>query len=234
MRESDYYPAVEEWLRKQGGCCATGKNLGTRIARADVIGLRHIGGDLSTDYELVAVEVKTDEPFFKSIGQAAAYSVFAHRCYLADYDRGGKPFSRNEIEMALSLGVGLLKIRSRNSDGVRDYLSAPARPPRHRFVLQMLEAMGFSECLLCRSPFEGTYKKNMKRADRDDQLLMLKRSIEQTRDGNPTGYLFWAAQAVGKKHAAGDNKENTARRYMCPDCLENILGPIIDGQHAPA
>jgi len=98
MRESDYYPAVEEWLRKQGGCCATGKNLGTRIARADVVGLRHIGGDLSTDYELVAVEVKTDESFFKSIGQAAACSVFAHRCYLVDYERGGEPFSRSEVE----------------------------------------------------------------------------------------------------------------------------------------
>jgi hypothetical protein len=232
MRESPYYPAVEDWLKKQCGCCSTGTNKGTRIARADVIGLRHIGGDLSADYELVAIEVKTDEPFFRSIGQAAAYSVFAHRCYLASYERGSKPFARAEIEMALSLGVGLLKIRSRRADGVQEYLSAPARPPRHRFVLQMLETLGFSECLMCRGPFEGTYRNNVKRADRDDKLLMLRRAVEQTRDGTPTGYLFWAEGAVGKKHAAGDDRRNTARRYVCPDCLENILGPILDAQDA--
>ncbi len=147
MRESLYYPAVEKWLTQYGGCYSTGTNCGTKIARADVIGLRHLGGDLSTDYELVAVEVKTDEPFFKSVGQAAAYSVFAHRCYLAQYERGNRPFCRSEIEIALSLGVGLLKIRSRRMDGVQEYLSAPARQPRHRFSLQMLETVGFAECV---------------------------------------------------------------------------------------
>jgi len=227
MKESLYYPTVKDWLLKSAGCFATGLNSGTRLAHADVVGVRHIGGDLATDYEVIAIEVKTDESFFKSISQAAGYSVFAHRCYLAEYERGSKPFTREQVEIALSLGVGLLKIRSRRTEGVEELLSAPARPARHRFVLQMMEALGLAECILCRGPFQGTYKSGVKRADRNDIKKMLCRAIEASNNGNPTGYLFWSEGTVDKKSAAGDTSMNTARRYICPDCLQKVVGPLI-------
>ncbi len=81
--------------------------------------------------------------------------------------------------------------------------------------------------------FKGTYNSGVKRADRNDRLLMLRRAIEKTRDGHPTGYLFWADQAVEKKKAAGDSSKDTARRYACPDCVENLLGPVIDDAREP-
>lgn len=228
MQEKLYYPAVQNWLLSQGGCFISGQNCGTHLARADVVGVRHIGGDLATDYELVAVEVKTEESFFNSISQAAGYSVFAHRCYLAEYERGQKPFTREQVEVALSLGVGLLKIRSRHHSGVEEFLSAPARPARHRFVLQMMETMGLAECVLCRGPFKGTYKSGVKRADRNDVKLMWKRALDACAKGDPTGYLFWSEGTMDKKSAAGDTARNTARRYICPDCLKNLLGPLVD------
>ncbi len=229
MGEMQYYGAVENWLTGNGGCFHAGRNCGTKLARADVVGVRHLGGDLASDYELVAVEVKTDEPFFRSISQAAGYSVFAHRCYLAEYERGQAQFTREQIEIALSLGVGLLKIRSLSR--VTECLSAPPRMVRHRFALQMLEAIGISECVICRGVFVGTYKSGVKRADRNDVALMWRRAIEACRNGTPTGYLFWSEAAAAMKAAAGDSKRNTARRYVCPDCLSNLLGPLLtDGE----
>jgi hypothetical protein len=230
MQEQTYYPSVDSWLRRQAGCFATGMNCGTRLARADVVGIRHTGGDLATDYELIAIEVKTDEPFFRSISQAAGYSVFAHRCYLADYQRGSRGFTREELEIALSLGVGLLKIRSRQT--VEECLSAPARPAKQRFVRQMMESIGLSECVLCRGPFQGTYKAGVKRADVSDVRAMLLKALRASADGRATGFLYWSQSALGMKSAAGDGRRNTARRYICPDCLQNVVGPLLGDPHS--
>ena len=156
--------------------------------------------------------------------------MFAHRCYLAEYERGRRPFTREQIEVALSLGVGLLKIRSRSCGSVEEFLSAPARPARHRFVLQMMETIGLAECVLCRAPFKATYKAGVKRADRNDVKLMWRRALDACADGDPTGYLFWSEGSVYKKSAAGDTASNTARRYVCPDCLQNLLGPLVDDE----
>jgi hypothetical protein len=225
MDETLYYGTVETWLRDKKGCFYASSDCGTKIARADVVGIHHIGGDLATTYELIAVEVKTDEPFFKSISQAAGYSIFAHRCYLADYKPDDNDFTSEQVEIALSLGVGLLRINSRPQ--VTECLSAPPRTVRQRFALQMLESIGFSECVLCRGVFKGTYKQGVKRADRKDVLRMLRRAINETNDGTPTGYLFWSEGAVEMKTVAGGSEKNTARRYLCPDCLTNIIAPIL-------
>ena len=61
MHEIPYYSVVENWLMTRGGCFAVGKNYGTKLARADVVGVRHTGGDLSTDYELVAVVLEVGD-----------------------------------------------------------------------------------------------------------------------------------------------------------------------------
>lgn len=225
MDESKYYGIVEKWLRDQKRCFYASSNRGKKYARPDVVGIHHTGGDLATTYELITVEVKTDEPFFASISQAAGYAIFAHRCYLADYEPGDSDFSSEQVEIALSLGVGLLKVRSRSQ--LTECLPAPPHAVRQRFALQMLESMGFSECVLCRGVFKGTYKEGVKRADRADVMRMLRRAINETNSGTPTGYLFWSDSAVKMKAAAGDSEKPTARRYVCPDCLVNIIGPLL-------
>jgi hypothetical protein len=91
----------------------------------------------------------------------------------------------------------------------------------------MLESIGFSECMLCRGVFKGTYKEGVKRADRVDVMRMLHRAINETNKGTPTGYLFWSDSAVKMKADAGDSEKPTARRYLCPDCLVNIIGPLL-------
>jgi hypothetical protein len=137
------------------------------------------------------------------------------------------------MEIATSLGIGLIKLRSQNVQGVQEYLSAPLAAPRPRFVLQVLENIGLSSCTLCRGLFKGTYKQGVKRADRENVNLMIRRAINLTTDeGNPspTGFLFWSERAVNMKRAAGDSASNTARRYVCPDCLVNIVGPLLEDQ----
>jgi hypothetical protein len=91
----------------------------------------------------------------------------------------------------------------------------------------MLESIGISECVSCRGVFVGTYKAGVKRADRDDVLRTLRRAVTATEDGTPTGYLFWSEGAAAMKAAAGDSSRNTARRYVCPDCLANLVGPLL-------
>jgi hypothetical protein len=222
MRENKYYTTIDSWLHEAQGCFHVHHDCGTKLARADVVGVCQTGGELASDYELIAVEVKTEEPFFRSICQAAGYSIFAHRCYLAEYDRGRGGFGREKIEIALSLGIGLLKIHSRKQVSVE--LHAPQRTPRRRFALRMLEAMGLAECILCRGVFKGTYKAGVKRADREDVQLMLRRAVDAE---PPKGFLFWSDGAAEKKGAAGEGDECTTRRYVCPDCLTNLVGPLL-------
>jgi hypothetical protein len=227
MNERAYYEPVRQWLLSEG-CFRAEIDRGSRLARGDVVGVRHVGGDLSTDAEVIAVEVKTDEPFFKAASQAAGYKVFAHRCYLAEWDRGAGDFSREEIEVATSLGIGLIKLRSQRPDGVEPRFSAPHHVPRRRFLLQWLESVGLSECMVCHGLFEGTFKAGVKRADRDNVRMMLSRAIEATEEGDRTGFLFWSEGAAKQKAAAGDSKHNTARRYVCPDCLVNVFQPLME------
>lgn len=230
MSEHAYYDAVKKWLLSpEGRCFEAATDTGIRLVRADAIGVRHTGGDLAPDYEVVAVEVKTDASFFRSASQASGYKVFAHRCYLAQYERGQGDFTPEELEIATSLGIGLIKIRSQQVNGIQEYLSAPLSTPNPRFTLQTLEVMGLSSCIFCRGLFRGNFKSNTKRADRQNTHLMLRRAIEQTlSDELPTGFVFWSDSAAEMKAAAGDSNKKTARRYICPDCLVNIIGPLFD------
>ena len=80
---------------------------------------KDIHGDLASTTELVAIEVKEERaPFLTSAGQAFAYSLYAHKCYLAVRKRRGAKFSAEEQRAAAHFGIGLLAVRSRNIEVV--------------------------------------------------------------------------------------------------------------------
>jgi hypothetical protein len=112
MKEAELYPILANWMKRHFGCFKAAGPVGTRYSRADVVGIRDTGGGNSGEVELIVIEVKRGtEPFATSSGQAAGYSVYANRVYLADVRERG--FTVDEREIASNLGVGLIKIRSR-------------------------------------------------------------------------------------------------------------------------
>src|SRR5690606_26168688 len=108
-RESDLYPVLANWMAKHFRCFKTGTNVGLRYSRADVLGVRDVGGSLSGEIETIVIEVKRgNEPFATASGQTLGYRVYANRVYLADERSAG--FSQNELHIASSLGIGLIQI----------------------------------------------------------------------------------------------------------------------------
>ena len=64
-KESDLYAKVRDWAESDDGlrCEKAWTNKGLQGARPDVTGIRHAGGHLRGDFELITIEVK------KSSGQ---------------------------------------------------------------------------------------------------------------------------------------------------------------------
>lgn len=101
----------------------------TRGGRVDVVGLRK-NPEAAGTYGLISIEVKPDwTRLLTKMGQALAYSVVAHACYLAvpfaAEDPESNRFQEDEIRAAQILGVGLIEIQ-----GVRDAPGGPAHPCR--------------------------------------------------------------------------------------------------------
>ncbi|MEQ8842277.1 MAG: hypothetical protein RIB98_14935 [Acidimicrobiales bacterium] len=194
---------------------------GFRYGRIDVCGLRHVGGDLSGDTDFVAVEVKPEgRAFGTSAGQAAGYSVYADRCYLAVV-KTSEGFTTDEIAIADSLGVGLFELRraGRGARVVRERLSAPKREPIRRLRLQYLDQLGFGQCAICESPFkrgdhrQGSWGENVTRQK-------LQKAVQAEK-----GYMWWLDRAA---EDLDDKRDGTfLRRYLCPDCTSGLFGEIL-------
>ena len=207
-RESTLYPVVEAYLKRRFGCFVTARNRGTRFGRLDVVGIRDTGRDLSGEFELIGVEVKAGyQPFSTSAGQAYGCSVFADRCYLADYRLGRQPFTAEETEIASALGVGLLALTRRR---VTEILAAPQGKPIAGMRLELVEKLRFSLCTVCGTLFRRrgadtrssteTSRAGLRRASRHDKGLVywLPKLAERRKDSR--AYLY-------------------QRRYVCVDCV---------------
>lgn len=213
-RESDLYPRLERWLRSSYGCFATTKNLGPRHSRVDVLGIRDVGGELSGEVETIAVEVKRGtQPFATTSGQARGYSVYANRVYLAEVRKDG--FNRNELDIASSLGVGLIHI---SKSGCREVLSSPRHEPIARLQLRVFEKMGYGRCCICQTLFPvGTGKA-------DFNFSHLTRAGIVKAAEREKGLIFWN-WTVGQRKRREDREKGTTRerRFICSECVENLF-----------
>jgi hypothetical protein len=124
-RESELYPLLEKWMMRHFRCFKTGINVGLQYSRADVLGLRDVGGSLSGDVESIVIEVKRGtEPFATASGQALGYRVYANRVYLAVEHQSG--FTHSELDIASHLGIGLIQVKG---NSCREVLSSPTISP---------------------------------------------------------------------------------------------------------
>ncbi len=220
--EKELYPAVEKFVRKEFGCFATAINVGLRLGRIDVVGLRDIGGDLAGRDEMVAIEVKRGtQPFATCAGQTLGYSIFAEQCYLADY-RPTHDFNSDEKAIANRLGIGLIRIKSKTTMNV--VLSAPTREPIDRLRTQLCERLGYSRCTVCQTLFQrGSTPTGYQYVTRQEHHTgaALRKAVAAEK-----GIMYWlydSATMSGKSNAGG---VTTRRRYVCPDCVASLFAHL--------
>jgi hypothetical protein len=210
-RESRFYTSVERWMKRHFLCFKTAVNKGLKYGRVDVIGVKDIGGDLSGDVETIAVEVKKGTCAFPAAsGQTLGYNVFANRVYLADVRAGA--FTSEELQIASHLGIGLIQIRGMKC---LEVLSSPFYTPIQRLNLGLLENLGLARCQLCSSFFQTGNSENLyANVIREDAY----RAIQKEK-----GLVFWNYEAAGRKEKLGRGLAGYGRRFVCPDCVANLL-----------
>ena len=216
--EKIYYPIVEKFLIKSYQCFRTKANAGLRQSRADVIGIRDIGGDLTGEIETIIVEVKRGlEAFATASGQTFGYTVYANRVFLADKRK--ETFTPLEIQIASHLGIGLIKIDSKNKCSI--VLTSPYYKPMVKMNADLLEKLRLGKCQLCESYVEI--------GDRQTRYTyMAKEKINKAFD-EEKGVVFWNRQVATRKekHRVRIGKENATyeKRFLCPDCV-SLLGQL--------
>ena len=230
-KESDLYPTVSEWMGRKSGldCSKTWTNKGLGDVRPDVIGLRHAGGHLRGDFELVTVEVKkSSKRFLTSAGQTGAYGVYADRAYLCCL-RGDKPFNDDDIDIASHLGIGLIEVDGHKK--VNRVLAAPARQPIPRKRQELLSSLGWVVCQICGIPFplsgNADQRKGWGGIRREGSRSAISNAVK---DGKGFQWWFWD-EWVNSYSPNASSSWN--RRYLCPDCVYGMfwdLGQIGDDE----
>ena len=189
---------MSSWLSDPSGlgCLLTPESPKTiSDPRPDAVGIRHVGGQLVGDFELIAVLIRPSTKRFISVcGQTSAQSIHSDRTYLACY-LGSEEFTEEQIDTALHLGIGLLRI-----DGDRRChrsVPAPLNSPNNRIRASLLHQLGLIVCQLC-----GVSFSLFPDQQQDDAVLWNER---------------WADR-FGRLR----NESVYDRRYLCPDCVANI------------
>jgi hypothetical protein len=214
--EKKLYPLVGKWLKKRQLCFKTAQNTGLIYSRADVIGVRDIGGTLTGEVETIVVEVKRGtEPFATAAGQALGYTIYANKVYLAD--KRETPFTQDELYIASHLGIGLIQITENKCIEV---LSSPYHKPITKYNTLLLEKLALGKCQFCESFFEIGKGVN--------SWMYMSRKVNNAVK-KWKGLIFWNWEVAKRKQELGIiKKEDTTseRRYICPDCVQYIVAPL--------
>lgn len=224
MLEAEYYEPVARWARSTLGCFETGINTGLRHGRIDVVGLRDSGGRLSGRADVIAIEVKRGaQPFATSIGQASGYSIYADRCYLAEYRPGG--FTDDEQAIASQLGVGLIRITGTQRVRITEVLTAPLREPLEGLRLEVVEKLDHSLCTVCGSLFrcgeKGKRYANLVR-QQASRGKHVERAVREEK-----GLMFWLYEQAARSPRSR-SEIVYHRRYVCPDCVAALFAHLDD------
>jgi hypothetical protein len=218
IKEEQYYPVVEKWLKKQCNCWATGINKGLRHSRIDIFGAKDVGGHLSGEIDTYSVEVKINKQHFAtSCGQASGYRIYANRIYLAIPT--DEKFTDDEIAIAEHLQIGLIQISSRNV--CSEILRSPKHEPIHNMHLQLLENLAIGQCQMCGSHFRlGNEESKRSMVARSN----LRKAYEQEK-----GLIYWNMELADRKRkkSAAQDDMSYERRYICSDCVW-IIGKAYD------
>jgi len=179
------------------------------------LAFENVGGDLSGEVETIAIEVKRGrQPFATTSGQTRGYAVYADRVYLADVR--DKDFTRNEMDIASALGIGLIQIAPRVC---REVLSSPPTDPFPASNFAYLRRWA-TEVLHLSDLVPGWRL----RTDYDFRNLSRAGIVKAAK--NKKGFLFWN-MTVGQRKRQDDaeNGSSHERRFVCSDCVANLFPP---------
>lgn len=212
--ETEYYPHIARFLKDDFNCFATGLSTGCgHVGRADVIGVRDVGGETMPHVEIIAVEVKTDTGnFCKNLGQALGYSLFANKCYLAVPVGKDEGFTLEEREMATHLGVGLLDCSRKH---ISEIATSSSHNPIPSLWTRVLWRLDYIVCCICRNVvcLEGVSDtKMMNRVKDEGRQLYISHYLSD--NGKPRQLLFTESSKSGKHRPKYSN--------VCTECLEGL------------
>lgn len=223
-REASLYKGVERFTKKSLGCQFVKQQVGTRLGKIDVAGVRELRGDFESDVEVVAIEVKEERAaFLNAIGQAVAYSVYAHRCYLAIRRRRGNSFTTEECQVAAQFGVGLIEI---GSGKFSMPVTSRRFSPEDRNVLQIIHRLSLFRCSLCRAVYEDTDRSDVNQSGQIDLPGNPKYRGQLSRilkKGKHARYYLYNLH-----HQRDDQRQYVYdRRYLCQDCI-SIFASFVE------
>ena len=196
--EENLKEVVSSWLFSSSGLkCLLTPEVPKSVSdpRPDAVGIRHVGGQLRGDFEVVSVIIRpSTKRFISACGEAKAHSIQADRSYLACY-LGDEDFDEEQIDAALHLEIGLIRLGSEND--CQRIVPAPLNRPQSRSRATLLHQLGLVVCQLCAVSF-SLFPGN----EQDDAVLW----NEQ-----------WADR-FGRLR----NESVYDRRHLCSDCVRNI------------
>ena len=122
VKEKDFYQPFAEWLVGELGECTRAIALGGKFFKdkwgtPDVIGVRELprGSIVQAPTEIVSAEIKSDTTqLIAAFGQACAYMLFSHKCYLA-LPKQSSQVDRERLDLLCPLfGIGLVRFDAQN------------------------------------------------------------------------------------------------------------------------
>lgn len=217
VNEKQFYDKVVKFLRQEFGCFEVKKEVGTDFGIIDVLGIRKVSKDLAFGYELISVEVKEHNArYLNSVGQALAYSISTHRCFLAYHMPRNKKFSQREMDIADHFGIGLISLSK--SKEPKLFRSSSLFTPKNEYTAWLINKLGQFSCALCGGIFKEVDILDINQpgkinpTDNSSFLGNLGKAI--TKRKNVKWFLFEMAEEMDKK-----TKFTYDRRYLCKDCV---------------
>ncbi|MDD9822251.1 MAG: hypothetical protein OXU98_05130 [Gammaproteobacteria bacterium] len=136
-KEEDFYPSFAEWLvgevEDATHAVALGGNVfGGRWGTPDVIGKKepHPFDVVKGGTEIVSAEIKSDtSQLITAFGQACAYKLFSHKCYLVVPKNSSEADKKRLDSLCQLFGIGLVLFNADNADNPNYQIRA--RPQKH-------------------------------------------------------------------------------------------------------
>jgi len=136
VKEEDFYQSFAEWLVEDvedltRAIPLGGNKFGDRWGTPDVIGKKEsLKSDIIKGTEIVSAEIKSDtNQLITAFGQACAYKLFSHKCYLVVPEKSPPAHIERLDSLCQLFGIGLVLFGAENTDAP-DY-QIRARPQKH-------------------------------------------------------------------------------------------------------
>ena len=136
IKEEDFYQSFADWIEEDvedltRAITLGGHKFGDRWATPDVIGKKEsLKSDIIKGTEIVSAEIKSDaNHLITAFGQACAYKLFSHKCYLVVPEKSPPAHIARLDSLCQLFGIGLVLFDAENADAPNYQIRT--RPQKH-------------------------------------------------------------------------------------------------------